>query len=215
MNQVQSGYQRDREVVALVEECGALTAEQVAHLAFRLPSAGLRKAQQRLKRLHGQERLNRCRLEAGYCYYSGRRPGRIDHLVALNWIRVWRTSTLRSWEALERWEYEVDFDATRVDALCAVRNRWTGELTCTLVEFDRGASNNPWLKCARLNELYESEGYLQAWWARQVSKFPAVLAVTDSPSKLTEIKRAIERDNRHGLRFTAKLLDELVAEVRR
>ena len=211
MNQVQSGYQRDRAVVAAVTEWRAMTTEQVAELLFPIP-AGLRKAQQPLKRLHDQGRVGRTRLEAGYCYYAGTRPGQADHLTAVNWIRLWLMR--RRYEVMGRWEYEAVCGDVRSDAVCVLRNRWTGEHQAWFVEADRSASHNGWAKVGAYSELYASGRYESAWWVPLVKRFAAVLCVADSQAQLAEIRRGME-DNPYGLRFEARLLDDLIAEIRR
>jgi hypothetical protein len=188
-----------------------MTTEQVAELLFPIP-AGLRKAQQRLKRLYDQGRLGRTRLEAGYCYYAGTRPGQADHLTAVNWIRLWLSQ--RKYEAIERWEYEAVCGGVRADGLCLLRNTWTGERQAWFVELDRSVSHNGWRKAAAYGELYASGRYDSAWWVPLVKRFPAVLCVADSPAKLAEIRREIDQGNPQGLRFEVRLLADLIGEVR-
>lgn len=212
MNRVQLGCHRDSQIVSLVQARRALTADQVAALMFP-GQAGLRKAQQRLKRLHDAGRLERSRLSAdsAYCYHLGKRAGRLDHLVALNWVYVWFSRRLPSWEVLERWEYEPDYRILRPDAFAAAKNRFTGECRFWFIELDR--SENAWDKVALYNRLYQSDGYGGAWWVRYAKRFPAVLCVTDRASRLSVIRQAVKNDNVSGLEFDVKLLGEVRREV--
>lgn len=212
MNHVRAGYRRDSVLVATIGEWKALTTEQVALLLFPIP-AGLRKAQQRLKKLYEQKRLLRCQHEASFCYYVDRKPGQLDHVLALNWVRIWLTRRSH-WTTLDRWEYEVACGDVRADGIGLVRNKWTNSHEAWFIEYDRGVSHNPWDKAHLYNTLYESGRYLGAWWVPFVTRFPAILCVTDSAAKLNEMQRGVKKHNPHGLRFEMKALEDLIREVR-
>lgn len=216
MNQVRQGCDRDRRILALVEEWGCLTAEQVASLLFHGNRAG-RAARGRLLRLADLGHLSRHRPAAdmGYCYFTGKRPGRMEHLVALNWARLWLTRGLPSWERVERWQYEVDMGVLVADGFAAIRNLYTKTLRGVFVELDRAAGNNRFDKVSRYCRLYQTDGYLPAWWARQVERFPQILIVGDTPARLAGALKAVDRDNKEGLRFDVRLLGQMKAEVRR
>lgn len=216
MNQVQKGCARDRRIVALVEEWGCLTAEQVAVLAFAGRNAQ-RLARHRLLRLTDKGFLARFRPahDLGYCYYIGKRPGRLEHRVAVNWVRLWLTHHLSSWEVAERWEYEPDYGTLRPDGLFAARNTARGSLRLWFVELDRAAGGNRFDKVAKYTALYESGRYLGAWWCADAERFPAVLVVTDAPSRATGIRNSVDRENRAGLRFETRLLEDVRKEMLR
>ncbi|MEW8957832.1 MAG: replication-relaxation family protein [Moorella sp. (in: firmicutes)] len=214
MNNVQKSCYRDNRIVGLVEYCRALNTEQITALIFRDMKAGQRKAQQRLKRLYETKRLKRCRLapDAPYCYYLDKRNGRIEHLIALNWVYTWLMVTMPSWETPLCWQYEQDYKILQTDAFFGARNHVTNKARFLFVELDR--DNNPWDKIAKYNRLYETEGYRGSWWVEYTDKFPAVLCVTESENRMARIKALIEKENVNGLRFEVKLLDSLIKEVK-
>ena len=214
MNLVRSGSQRDRRILDLVEARHALTAEQVSILLFPM-KAGHRKAQQRLKRLYDTESLLRARFaqDEGFAYYMGRRPSRLDHLIALNWVYVWQARRLPSWGSIVGWEYEPSYEVLRADAFFGVHNGVTGKDTFCFVELDRAGSGNPFDKVSLYNRLYKSNGYAAAWWVEKAERFPTVLCVTDSAARLSAIRKAIERENANGLRFDVRLLADVRGEA--
>lgn len=214
MNQVQRGCDRDRRIVAVVEEWGCLTADQVAALVFAGPNAR-RLARGRLKRLADKGDLARVRpsLDLGYCYYVGKKPGRLEHLVAVNWVRLWLGRRLASWEAAERWDYEPDLGVVRPDGLFAARNTVRGTLRLWFVEMERAAGDNRFAKVIKYTEMYQSGAYLKAWWCAEAERFPLVLVVTDSPTRAATARAAVESENKAGLRWDIRLLAEVQGEV--
>lgn len=100
----QKGYQRDRALLEAIASCQALDTEQARVLLFP-GKYGRRKAQERLKTLYDRARIKRWRPapESPYIYFQEKKHGRIEHLVALNWVRCWMLRQLKSWESFYRW----------------------------------------------------------------------------------------------------------------
>lgn len=215
VNCVQQGCSRDDQIVRLIETCGALDTDQITLLMFRGLKAGDRIARGRLYRLSvGTHRLKRCRLSADspYIYYpaAGRKPRQLEHLLAVNWIRVWHTVRLRDYETM-RWDYEQDYGSVRCDAYCAIHNRFTRDWRFTFVELDRSA--NAWDKTARYNHLYQSEGYMGWWWARLAKRFPAVLCVATDSARARVMQESARTDNAAGLEFQIRMLSDIKKEA--
>lgn len=211
VNQRQRGSLRDRELVATVASCRALTTDQVWALHFSRIRHGRRKAQERLLVLHGRGELARVKLgEGSYCYFQEERPKQLAHLVGVNWARVW-FSQLRTWERLHSYSYEQDFKIIRTDAFAAIRNTVTGTYRFAFVEFDRGT--NEFDKVQKYNKFFERQGYGGSWWAKLTDRFPPVVVVTVSPARAEQIRQLVGEHNGAGLEFQVLLLENVRKEV--
>ena len=214
MNLVQKGYCRDKEIIRAIEEHRALDANQITQLFFSNLKYGKRKAQGRLAKMAENKQLKRCRyaLNEPYVYYMDKKSGQLDHLVATNWVYVWLTGKLQTWETLYHWSYEVDLGIIRPDAFCGVKNTITGAISWWFVELDR--SENKFDKVSKYNKYYSERLYQGQWWAKQTKAFPRILVVTDSASRYKTIKELVEEDNTHGLRFDVMMLDSIRGDAK-
>ncbi|MCL5289781.1 MAG: replication-relaxation family protein [Firmicutes bacterium] len=205
------GCLRDRNICSLIEARQALDTEQVRVIVFPGMKCGRRKAQERLKALHDRGRLNRWRPgpESPYIYYVGKKHGRIEHLVALNWVYVWMVKSVKSWEEITRWDYEQDYGILQADAFCMVRNTVTNKLRMWFVELDRAESGNLFDKVRKYNDLYRDEKYSGWWWADIADRFPGVLVVTTAAARERTIRGLVEKQNGEGLEFQIYLLENL------
>lgn len=199
------GSQRDKRLVDLIQSRMALDTEQVRVIAFKDMPSGRRKAQERLQKLCARQRVKRLRLAPNepYIYFIGKRHGRLEHLIAINWIYIWVEHGLKGWETLQRWEYEFDHGILQADGFAVIKNTVTDDLRFLFIEMDR--SDNEFDKVGKYNDLYESENY--SWWGQYAKRFPPVLVVTTSMARLKRIQEAIGRDNRNGLQFEVYPLD--------
>lgn len=210
INQRAKGYYRDNAILKAIEGYRALETEQVRVLHF--PSkTGLRKAQERLKKLYERKRVDRDRVGEAFAYWRDSKPGMIKHLIGTNWIRIWFEKHLKSWEKLHSWEYEQDYGILRCDGFVAVKNVATGKFSFCFVEFDR--ATNPMDKIEKYNQLYATNGYAGRWWVKLADRFPKILIVTVTKERLKEIQKKIKDDNIEGLRFEVKLLNDIKKEV--
>jgi hypothetical protein len=200
------GYQRDAQVVALVETLGAMQTEQIGICLFQ-QRYWLRKAQERLQRLFKSGRLRRTRVDDGYAYFV-ERQALLDHTLALSWVYVWLRQKLATWESLE-WQREKDFGILRCDAFATIRNRPLGTTRHYFVEVDRSA--NEFDKVTKYNRLYESGAYESEPWVKTAKRFPVVLCVT---TRVRAVRKTVERDNRAGLRFDVRTLEDIRGECR-
>jgi hypothetical protein len=212
MSNQKRSSRRDAELLLGIERYRALDTAQVQHLFFRFPT-GQRKAQQRLLALTEAHKLTRTHAKktGGYIYTLEEKAGLLEHLVALNWVRLWVEQSLHSWETLHAWNYEQDYRVLRSDAFCAVKNLLTGAYRFSFVELDRGT--NKMDKIERYCKLYNEEGYASWWWSKLTNHFPPVLIVTTQPGRVSGIKRAIAETNSAGLEFEVRLLDDVREEV--
>lgn len=190
------GLRRDRKIVETVEKATALTAEQVRVLFFPYKQ-GLRKAQERLKKLHRTKKLNRAKLEDNsYVYYHGRKRKDFEHLVGTNWFYVWFMSKKYWWEDVVKWDIEQDYGILRCDGFMAVKNTVTGQYNFHFVEYDR--SDNKFDKVQKYNDLYEKEKYSGFWWVEYTNKFPTINIITQ---RIHAIQKVVKEENTSGLRF--------------
>lgn len=198
MNDVRRGYLRDSRIVAGIREMKALTTEQVRCLYFRGLRYGLRKAQERLLKLVREGRVKRTRAGPEYAYYVDReRPGQLDHVVAVNWCRIYLERSLLPQERLT-W-MQPDYGFLRPDGLALIENTLTGNVYGWYVEAD--LSDNRFDKAGLYARLYESGAYEGEWWVGKARVFPGVLVATHRP---VAVQRAIKRDNAAGLQFVVK-----------
>lgn len=213
MNDVQLGYSRDKQIVERVERCRALDANQIGALFFGNIKTGKRKAQERLQKLADGKQLKRTRyaINEPYVYFQNKLSGRLEHLLALNWVYVWLNATLPSWESLRKWEYEQDYEVLQADGFAAVLNTVQKRYRFMFVEID--CSDNAWDKVAKYNQLYRSGRYGGRWWVEHTERFPTILCVTTSEARLKTIRESIAKENTHNLKFDVRLLDDLKREA--
>lgn len=205
----QKGCLRDREILLEIERRQALNTEQVRSLFFKDLKSGRTKAQERLLKLYQGGRVKRCRvsLTEPYCYYTGPRHGRLEHLLDLNWVYVWFTAGLKAWEQVHCFNYEPPLGILQPDAFCGIRNSVTGRCKFWFVELDRSA--NDFDKVEKYNQYYGTEAYIGQWWRKLADRFPTILVVTTTARRATNILKRIKDENEHGLNFKVMLLNEI------
>lgn len=210
-NPKQKGLARDRAILNAIEDYQALNTEQVRSLFFNDIEYGQRKAQERLLKLYRNGKLQRKKIDDIYTYYFDKHPGMIKHLIGTNWIRIWASKSLSSWEKLHSWNYEQDYGILRCDAFMAIKNTVKESYNFTFIEMDRGT--NAFDKAKKYNKLYESDKYTHWWWVRLTGRFPSILVVTLSEARKRLIQDEIEGCNSNGIEFQIKLLDEIKGEA--
>lgn len=206
MNQREKGSYRDNAISQAIESRVALETEQVKVIMFPGMAYGLRKAQERLLKLHRKNRLDRERVGDTFAYYHNR-PGALAHLLGVNWIRLSLEKTMKSWEVMHSFKYEADFGILRADGLAAIKNTVTGKFRFFLIEMDR--ATNGFDKVEKYGQLYESGGYTGHWWVKLTERFPSVLVVTTTPQRKAFIQGLIKKQNTAGLEFQVSLLEEI------
>ena len=209
MNTRQKGCYRDKAILEAIEVRKALNTDQITALLFRDIAQGRRKAQERLLKLYKGGRVKRCRtaLTEPFCYFVGKKNGRLEHLLALNWVYVWFTAGLKAWEQMHCFSYEANYKLLQTDAFAAVKNTVTGKFRFYFVELDR--SQNDFDKVRKYNQLYQDDGYTGRWWSELTDRFPTVLVVTNSTKRAAHIRQRVEKENTSGLEFKVMLLDEI------
>lgn len=210
-NHRQKGSIRDKEVLLTIEKYRALDTDQVKVLFF--PSEyGKRKAQERLLKLYQKGKINRYRAkDSPYYYYIGDKPGMITHLLSLNWVRIWLKKTCRTWEKVHSFTYEMEYKVLRSDGFVAIKNVATGKYKFYFIEMDR--ATNEFDKVKKYNKMYDGMYYKNSWWIDLTDRFPAVLVVTTSRHRFNHIKECIKEQNKAGLEFKVKLLNDIKREV--
>ena len=214
LNSRQKGFLRNNEIVNAVTRCGVLDTDQITSLLFSQLQSGRRIAQRRLKALFDRGKLKRARdsIEQPFYYYTGEKPGQPEHKLAVNWVYLWYTLRLESWEELCCFQYEHDYGILRADAFAGVKNKVTSKITFSFIELDIAESGNNFDKVAKYNSLYESGEYLSGWWLKYASGFPSVLVVTTNIKRLRLIQKRIDRENKRDLEFKVCLLDQINGE---
>jgi hypothetical protein len=208
------GYYRDKRIIETIQAHRCLNTEQVQALIFRGMPAGLRKCQQRLKKITDRGQLKRWRysLEEPYAYYSdlAQKVEQMEHLILLNWVYVWMQLRLKSWETLQ-FEYERDYAILRRDAFATIKNNATGDCKFYFIELDR--TTNTFDKVKKYNDLYESDNYMNDWWVSHTKRFPRIIIATTNAKRLKRFNETVEKGNRNGLEFSTCLVDYLRNEV--
>jgi len=209
MNMRQKGCLRDKAVLEAIETRKALNTDQIAALLFKDVTHSRRKAQERLLKLFKGGRVKRCRtaLTEPYCYFTGKKNGRLEHLLALNWVYVWFTVGLKAWELVHCFSYEANYKILQADAFAGIRNTVTGKFKFYFVELDR--SSNDFDKVLKYNQLYHDGGHGGQWWVKLSERFPVVLVVTTTAKRAAHIQQRVKNENAAGLEFKVILLDKI------
>lgn len=211
MNPREKGYRRDKEILFAVEEYRVLDTEQVWMKFFKDIPTGKRKAQERLLKLYQAGKLRRARTDEGLFAYFHHKQKLQAHTIGINWARIWLNASCRPWESPQSFAYEQRYPTIRPDGFEAVRNSVTGSFKFWFVEFDN--ATNPFDKVKKYNQLYESKGYADKWWAKLAARFPPVLVVTTSPGRMANILTKVEQENTAGIEFQVRLLEDIKKEV--
>ena len=215
MNLIQKGLSRDRAILRGLEDYRALELPQIQLLhfnqGFKSADVAKRKAQDRTSVLYKEGRVKRWRGDGPYCYALDKKPGRAEHLVALNWVRIWLQKSMTKWEKLHCFDYEPDYGFMRPDAFCAIKNFVSGQFRLYFIELDR-SPRNEFDKVALYNKLFKTEDYSDRWWVDVApeEKFPPVMVVT--VDRREQILKVIDRDNGEDIRFDVRLLGDIKKE---
>lgn len=217
VNLLKFGTNRDRAVLKDIETLGALNTEQIVTLHFPNKS-GERSAQVCLARLVKNKQLRFCRFfpDTPNVYFIGRRNGRIEHLVDLNWVYAWFHGRLMSGQSIYYWKREINYKKVlQVDALVGIQV--PGEIKWYFIELDRAnSSHNEFDKIEIYNDFYSIHDTMNLWWVDKAKMFPKILVVTENERR----KRFIEEQfsdpgvNIHGLRFEVRLLADIIREAK-
>lgn len=211
-NPKSKGLSRDRKILQTIEEYRALDQQQVQALLFNNMQYGKRKSQERLLKLHRAGKLSRTRTgDNPYIYYLDDKPGMLQHLIDVNWFRIWLQTILPSWDRVHSWQYEQDYKILRADGFAAIKNGMSGSFRFLFLEMDRGT--NQFDKIERYNKLYSTSKYSSAWWVRLTERFPVIQVVTLTEGRKRLIQSKLEAENICNLEFKVRLLDDLKKEV--
>lgn len=205
------GRERDQKIIHTVEDWKIVDAQMIRALHFNTLLWGQRKAQERLYKLFQRGKLQRAKGNEGYTYFT-EPQGRAEHLLMLNWVRVWIVSKLKAWERLHCFVYEDDYKTVRPDAFVAIKNTITGQFRFLFIELDRTHSNK-FDKVPKYNNLFQTDGYQGRWWVELTDKFPPILIVTTTTNREEKILQHVQEENTNGLAFKVCLLSDLKKEV--
>lgn len=174
-------------------------------------------AQGRLKKLHEGKSLKRGRLslDQPFFYYLDKRPGQLEHRLAVNWVYVWflKVKAKKGWEKLHSFEWEVPYELiVRPDGFAAIKNLAYGTLTFYFVELDIAESGNAFDKVQRYNKLYKSRKFMDYWWGSHATGFPSIIVVTTTERKKKTIIDKVSQGNESDLDFQVYTLDQIKEE---
>ena len=214
---VQIGRERDKKIIELISEHGPFTRDQVQQLVFpahKWPQ----KCSQRLNKLAKAGKIKRLRFEdvGQFVYYAGKWTHKSEHQLMVNDVYVSLITQKKSWfklQALQR-EYRCQWDSGELwaDALVVLINTAKDTLKPVFAEVDR--ATNPFNKVEIYTQYYLSRAWCGSWWAKKDTEgaytFPRVLVVTDRPER---VRRAIEKDNAEGLRFTVATVEQIKKDI--
>jgi hypothetical protein len=210
LNTVQLGFYRDRSILYAISKHKMLTTPQVSCLLFPGKKCGLRKAQQRLQRLH-EDGLVR-HIEMGnfkpYGWYVGRPPKQPQHREAVNWAVIWLLKRHAYWGELIELEYEPKYESVRPDAFIAMKNPVTAEIKAWYVEADMGT--NPWDKTEKYCRFLENAEYEGLAVAPLLKEFPTLLVTVPTEARR---KTVLDAENRYGIVLDVRLADDVKNDV--
>ncbi len=204
----QRGCRRDNMVIQAVETQKVLNTEQIKLLFF--PDVSIQMACRRLQKLVKKGLLKRDRLSMAepYYYYVDKKPGQVEHSLAVSWTYTWIRLNLKSWERLQSFEREVSgYKVLRPDGFAAIKNVWENKFRFCFVEMDLAESGNKFDKVSKYNTLYSNEGYIGFWWVPLANRFPPVIIVTTG--RIQPIYEHIKAENVNNIEFQAFTLDEI------
>ncbi|AFM01430.1 hypothetical protein Desde_3138 [Desulfitobacterium dehalogenans ATCC 51507] len=202
-------------MLSLLEECQVLDTDQIKLLFF--DTVSLRMAQQRLRKLVKDKKLikrDRLSFDRPYFYYLDKRPGQLEHKLAVNWVYVWFNKRIKKgWEKFHSFEWEVPYGKIlRPDGFAAIKNLAYNKLTFYFVELDIAESKNEFDKVTKYNRLYSSQEYMNYWWGPLAVGFPSIVIVTTTNRRKNSILEKITKDNEYGLDFQVFTLDQIKEE---
>jgi hypothetical protein len=203
-------------VLETIQKFGCLTREQVELMHFAKIKNSTIVCQRRLKALYDKRKLTgldreRYSISEPYIYWVGKRPKQVEHVLGVNWALLWLLTKRTKWEKIAKIEREDKYSMLRSDGFFIKKNNVTGACVMYYIEFDNARSGNDFNKVKLYNELYDSNEWTKKWWARYATGFPSVLVVTNGRTE--RISERIERENRNGLEFIVKSLDEVKGEM--
>jgi hypothetical protein len=204
----QIGYLRDRAIIQSIVELGALDTNQV-RLLHCPGKAGMRKAQDRLRKLYIHKALNRVprAINQAYVYYiPPKKPQNLDHLIMLNWVYIY---LLKTFNQVELWvrEYQGWHSfGVQPDALAKINGLYYA------IEVDRAESRNHFDKAEKYNRLYSEHGERVMELLNNPPKFPRIIIVTTDVKRKEKIEQLISGNNPHSLKYMVKTLDSIVRE---
>lgn len=212
-NNAAFGRERDRAILRTLEEWRVMDSWQITAIHFADIEYGHRKCQDRLLKLFKKNKVVRWMDDDGYVYALDEKPGRAEHMLAVNWVRVYLQSSLANWEKMHCFDYESDYAFMRPDAFTAIKNTFTGEFRFFFVELDR--SQNKFDKVRKYSRLYEeiNTGHFDRWWLKLTTRFPTIMVVTTSQSRKEKILQLVAEENQAGLNFDVRLLSDVRKEV--
>lgn len=204
----QKSFCRDNEIIRIVESQGAMNTDQLKLLVFS--DVSYQMACRRLQKLAEKKRLARDRYsmaEPYFYYIPGKKPGQIEHVLAVSWVYTWLRSNLKSWERLHSFERESNYKILRPDGFVAIKNVWENKYRFCFIEMDVAESGNKFDKIAKYNTLFASEGYYGSWWVPLTERFPPVIVVTTGREQ--QVREYIKLDNINNLEFQVFSLDQI------
>ena len=202
------GYLRANEIAKAVETQGALNSDQLRLLFFQ--DVSVQMACRVLSKMVEKKLLKRDRLSMSepYFYYVNKRPGQVEHVLAVSWVYVWLRMNLRSWEKMHSFERETtNYRVLRPDGFVAIKNVWENKFRFCFIEMNIAESGNKFEKVAKYNTLYASEGYYGSWWVPLSDRFPPVIVVTTGREQ--QIRECIKAENTNNLEFQVFTLDQI------
>jgi hypothetical protein len=172
-------------------------------------------AQDRLKKLTEKKKVvkrDRLSFEEPFFYYLEKRPGQIEHKLAVNWVYVWfiRVKVKKGWEKFHSFEWEVPYGKIlRPDGFASIKNLAYNKLTFYFVELDIAESGNGFDKVPKYNRLYKSKEFMNYWWGPLAVGFPSIIIVTTTERRKKSILEKIARENEHDLDFQVYTLEQI------
>jgi len=201
LNSRKYGLLRKLNVFSYVSDCGLLSREQIQLVCFGSSDYAKWKSRVELKKLYDEKKVRRgrCAVTADYVYYRRRMPDNADHLIQVNWVWV----CLKLSGKLEHFQREVNCgDVLIADAYFVHDGKpW-------FLEMHREVNQRKFDKVNKYAAYFESGEWDGPQWPLP-GLFARILVATETPKDAERIRDIIDRDNKIGLKFVVKTLDEL------
>lgn len=188
---------RDRMIVSTIELFRFVTANHIYRMFFANQKYGEIKARARLRALTKQGRINMNKINKVNVYYTEQWSKNFAHWLMIAEAYIKLKEQQKSWEELKVYT-EFQLCNLRSDLFLLISNKVTHKWTTVAIEVDRGT--NEFTKVDDYNRLFESDEWVNQWWAKQgdTARFPKIIVFTTRPDT---VQKMIEKENRNNLRW--------------
>lgn len=136
----------------------------------------------------------------------------LEHVINRNWGYLYLMN-YNTYFKLQNVENEYVVGDVQADGFAKLYSDKGDKFSYWFVESDRVNSKNEFEKILKYNEMYKNDQYVDKYWSDNKKLrpdwFPKILIVTDSDSKKEKIEEKVRKENKEGLEFIVKTVEEI------